>query len=36
MAARINQLLFFDFELFRVMGEVGVSSILEAVGSDNN
>lgn len=24
--ARINQLLFFDFELFRVMGEVGVSS----------
>lgn len=26
LAARINQLLFFDFELFRVMGEVGVSS----------
>lgn len=24
--ARINQLLYFDFELFRVMGEVGVSS----------
>lgn len=26
--ARINQLMFFDFELFRVMGEVGVSSIV--------
>lgn len=26
LLARINQLLFFDFELFRVMGEVGVSS----------
>lgn len=24
--ARINQILFFDFELFRVIGEVGVSS----------
>jgi glutathione S-transferase len=26
--ARINQLLYFDFEVFRVMGDVGVSSNL--------